>query len=331
MATIFLESKETDPAYNLALEQYVFDFLPRDQEYFMLWQNDNAIIVGKHQNTAEEINAKYVEENGIRVVRRLSGGGAVYHDMGNINFTFIVDAKNIESLNLHSFCEPVVKALAKIGVTAEVTGRNDITIDGQKFSGNAQYIKQKRIMHHGTIMFDSNLPVVAAALNVSKDKIESKGVKSVRSRVTNVKPHVKGEVTLQEFWEILRRYMVEDQDMQSYHLTEEDERAVQKLREERYATWDWNFGYSPDFSIQKERRIEGVGKIQVFMEVEKGYIKAYATYGDYFGTGEASELAEILMDCALEKTALEEALKDVDISYYYNNLTKEDFIDILLQ
>ncbi len=331
MATVFIESKETDPAYNLALEQYVFDCLPRDQEYFMLWQNDNAIIVGKHQNTAGEINAKYVEDNGIRVIRRLSGGGAVYHDVGNINFTFIVDANNIESLNLHSFCEPVVKALAKIGVKAEVTGRNDITIDGQKFSGNAQYIKEKRIMHHGTIMFDSNLPVVAAALNVSKDKIESKGVKSVRSRVTNVKPHVKEDVTIQEFWDILRRYMVDDRDMRQYHLTEEDEKAVRKIRDERYATWDWNFGYSPDYSIQKERRVDGVGKIQVMMEVEKGRIKAYTTFGDYFGTGEASELEEILTNCALEKSALEEALKDVDIDYYYTNLTKKDFIDILLQ
>ena len=157
----YLNLYTTDPAWNLAAEQYVFDRLPRDRTYFMLWQNDNAIIIGKHQNTAAEINEQFVRENGVRVVRRLSGGGAVYHDMGNLNFTFIADAGDMESINFRLFCRPVVAALAKIGVTAEINGRNDMTIDGQKFSGNSQYLKEGRVMHHGTIMFDSNLDLVA--------------------------------------------------------------------------------------------------------------------------------------------------------------------------
>lgn len=168
MKLSYLDLMTTDPSYNLAMEQHVFDCLPRDRMYFMLWQNDNAIIVGKYQNTIAEINEEAVRERGIRVVRRLSGGGAVYHDMGNLNFTFITDVGESNALDLKLFCEPVVRTLATLGVKAEVNGRNDITIDGKKFSGNSQYIRQGRVMHHGTIMFDSDLSVVSEALRVDR-------------------------------------------------------------------------------------------------------------------------------------------------------------------
>jgi lipoate-protein ligase A len=331
MSLLYVESPHTDPAWNLALEQYVFDSLPRDNEYFMLWQNDNAIIVGKNQNTVEEINASYVREHGIRVVRRLSGGGAVYHDLGNINFTFIVDASKAETLDLQGFCLPVARALGELGVHAEVSGRNDISIDGRKFSGNAQYIKNGRVMHHGTIMFDSDLSVLVSALNVPKDKYESKSIKSVRSRVTNVKPHIAKEITLQQFWSVLRRFLAGDADASQYLLTEEDLKVVEALREARYAAWEWNYGYSPKYSIRKERRIEGVGKIQVCMDVEDGKILRFAAYGDYFGLMDASELAEKLIGCPLEEDALVKILNAVPVDKYFNNLETQELIRLLLQ
>ena len=183
----YLESTKTDPSWNLALEQYVFDVLgPRD-DCFMLWQNDNTIVVGKHQNTLEEINTDYVKEHGVTVVRRLSGGGAVYHDLGNLNFTFVAENRFGSEFDFSTFCRPVVDALRSLGVPAEINGRNDMTIEGRKFSGNAQYMKKGRIMHHGTLMYDSDLEAVSRALNVKPDKIESKGLKSVRSRVTNIR------------------------------------------------------------------------------------------------------------------------------------------------
>ena len=150
----FIDLTTTDPAFNLAAEEYVFEKLPRDSMYVMLWQNDNAIIVGKHQNTLAQINESYVREKGIRVVRRLSGGGAVYHDLGNLNYTVIADGDG--TLNFGRFCGIVLDALARVGVKGERNGRNDMTIDGKKFSGNAQYAKQGRVMHHGTILFDSD-------------------------------------------------------------------------------------------------------------------------------------------------------------------------------
>ena len=331
MSMVYLESPSTDPAFNLALEQFVFDEMPRDHEYFMLWQNKNAIIVGKYQNTAAEINAAYVKEHDIQVIRRLSGGGAVYHDLGNINFTFITDAEHGESIDLAVFCEPVVKALAKLGVTAEITGRNDITIDGQKFSGNAQYIRQGRIMHHGTIMFDSDLSVVAQALNVPKDKIESKGIKSVRSRVTNVKPYVKGDMGLQDFWAALRQYMVEERSLERHVFTPAELERVEAIRAERYGTWDWNFGKSPRYSIQKARRVEGCGRIEVSYEVDKGVITALAVYGDFFSNTDPGELTARLIGRRPEEADLREALAGVPVDHYFKNLTLDELVAIILQ
>ena len=331
MSMVYLESPSTDPAFNLALEQFVFDEMPRDQEYFMLWQNKNAIIVGKYQNTAAEINAAYVKEHDIQVIRRLSGGGAVYHDLGNINFTFITDAEHGETIDLAVFCQPVVKALAQLGVTAEITGRNDITIEGQKFSGNAQYVRQGRIMHHGTIMFDSNLSVVAQALNVPKDKIESKGIKSVRSRVTNVKPYVKGDIGIREFWDVLKRYMVEERSLPQHTFTPGELARVEAIRAERYGTWEWNFGRSPRYSIQKERRVEGCGRIEVSYEVDKGVITALAVYGDFFGNAEPEELIQRLIGRKPEEGDLREALTGVPVDRYFKNLTLDELIAIILQ
>ena len=330
MGLIYIESTSTNPYFNLALEQYVFDSLPRTKDYFMLWQNDNAIIVGKHQNTIEEINAEYVKQHGIKVVRRQSGGGAVYHDMGNLNYTLISDAVEANRLKFSDFCQPVVKALARMGVTAEISGRNDMTIDGKKFSGNAQYVKQHRIMHHGTILFDSDLSVVSAALNVSKDKIESKGIKSVRSRVTNVREYLPKDMPLEEFKNLLKHYMVDEQHVPQYFLTPEDVAAVGELQK-TYESWEWNYGSSPKYSIRKERRIEGFGKIQIMMDVDKGgIITNFATFGDYFGA-DADDVAQAIIGHAAEEKALLTALADLDIGLYFNNLTREQLIEVILQ
>ncbi len=331
MAIMFLESTSTDPFYNLALEQYVFDTLPRTNEYFMLWQNDNAIIVGKHQNTIEEINAPYVREKGIRVARRLSGGGAVYHDLGNLNYTFIRDAGPEEQLDFAAFCIPVIHTLSILGVEAELSGRNDITIGGKKFSGNAQYLREKRVMHHGTLMFDSHLSVLTQALNVSADKIESKGIKSVRSRVTNIREHLERDITMEEFKTILRRHMTEENRMEPYILSEHDLAAVRKLRDERYATWEWNYGSSPAYSIRKERRVEGCGKLQIYLEVEKGRITGFATRGDYFGADDASDIERAVLGKDANEQALKDALSHLDVGHYYKNLTADQLIEIILQ
>ena len=293
MKLSYLDLMTTDPSYNLAMEQYVFDCLPRDRMYFMLWQNDNAIIVGKYQNTISEINEEAVRERGIRVVRRLSGGGAVYHDMGNLNFTFITDAGGSSTLDMKLFCEPVVRTLAALGVRAEVNGRNDITIDGKKFSGNSQYLRQGRVMHHGTIMFDSDLSVVGEALRVDPTKIQTKGIRSVRSRVTNVAEHLPERVTLPEFRRILLENILRENPGEEYPLTPDDLAAVEKLRAERYATWEWNYGRSPKFDMTGKRYWDG-GCLEVGISVAHGVITDVRFHGDFLAVCSVEPLVEAL-------------------------------------
>lgn len=326
----YIESKSNDPMYNLSLEQYVFDELPKDRSYFMLWQNDNSIIVGKNQNTIEEINEDMVKEKNVNVVRRLSGGGAVYHDMGNLNFTFIADSDNMESIDMALFIKPIIATLAELGVTAEMTGRNDIVIDGQKFSGNSQYIKKGRVMHHGTIMFDSDLELVPKLLNVSKHKIQSKGLKSVKSRITTIKKHLDKDITLQEFMDALKKNVFQGVDIDQYTITEEDNKKINEIKENRYATWEWNYGYSPKYSIVKKNVIENCGEVELHMDVKDGKIQGFVTYGDYFGSGDIKELEQLLMGTQLTEKSLEEVIADIDINHYYNNMSKEAFIDLIL-
>lgn len=326
---IYIESPSNDPYFNLALEQHVFDNMNKDNEYFMLWQNDNAIIVGKHQNAIGEINQEYVNEKNISVVRRLSGGGAVYHDLGNLNFTFIVDDGDISKFDFSKFCNPIVKALGKLNVEAEINGRNDITIDGKKFSGNSQYAKKKRVMHHGTIMYDSDISVVASSLKVSKDKIESKGVKSVKSRVTNVKEHMDKDIPIEDFKKLLLQYMFEDGNLKEYILTEEDFAEIEKIKNDRYSKWDWNFGSSPKYNISKERRFDGCGKIEVYMEVQNGIIESFNVYGDYFGNGDSKDIADKVIGCKVEQTEIAKAISTLNIEDYFMNMKSDDFINLI--
>lgn len=326
----YLDLYTTDPAWNLAAEQYVFDALPRDRTYFMLWQNDNAIIIGKHQNTAAEINQRFVRENGVRVVRRLSGGGAVYHDMGNLNFTFIADAGDMEAINFQLFCQPVVAALAALGVHAEINGRNDMTIGGQKFSGNSQYLKEGRVMHHGTIMFDSDLDRVAQALHVEQEKIAAKGVASVRSRVTTVRQHMPHPVELETFRRVLLDNILAQQPGEAYIFTEADKAQIARLREQRYATWEWNYGQSRACELTKRMRFPACGGVEAQLSTDHGVIRHIAFTGDFFSVVEPEVLAEKLTGVRLEEQSLRQALACEDAGRYFSGLQNEELITLLL-
>jgi lipoate-protein ligase A len=297
----------------------------------MLWQNHNAIIVGKHQNTQEEINAAFVKEKNISVVRRLSGGGAVYHDLGNLNFTFISAADKTKGIDFSVFCEPIREALRSFGVPVELSGRNDMTVEGKKFSGNAQYLREGRVMHHGTILYDSDLSVLSRALNPGNDKIESRGIKSLRSRVANIRPYMKSDMPASDFWAALRDYMSAAFDMREFALGPEHDVAVEKLREEVYSQWSWNYGNSPPCTLRRTRRFEGCGKIEILLDIEQGgIIRNAAFYGDFFGNREPDELGAMLSGHHLEYDELKAVLASVDISRYFHALENETFLALLL-
>jgi lipoate-protein ligase A len=289
------------------------------------------VIVGKYQNTAREVNADFVAQHGIQVVRRLSGGGAVYHDLGNLNFTVIVDAAEEGKLDFAYFTAPLVDSLKALGVDARATGRNDITVDGAKFSGNAQYIKQGRVMHHGTIMIDCDLSMVAGALKPSSDKFQDKAVKSVRSRVTNLRPYLK-DTTLAE----LKAAFIEELEkttnsgLKKYAFTPDDIAFAKDLAATRYGTWEWNYGQSPKFEQEKARRIDGVGLVQAHFSCDKGRISAFQTRGDYFGEGDGEELLKRLIGTPLEEAALREALAGLDLGHFYRGMSLDNFVRLLV-
>ncbi len=324
----FIDVASTDPAWNLALEQYVFDCLPRDKNYFLLWQNKDAVIIGRHQNTLAEINEPYIKEKGIRVVRRLSGGGAVYHDLGNLNFTFIQDSQTGIALDLSLFCRPVAAAIQALGADAQVNGRNDITVDGKKFSGNAQYVKEGRVMHHGTLLFSSDMGAAAQALLPDPEKVKAKGVASVRSRITNLQPYLPG-VTLEDFKRKLLETLFAGRPMEEYILTQADRTAIEKLRKERYGTWDWNYGFSPPCDLRKKARVEGCGTVEVQFSVKDGRIRQAKIYGDFFSAGDPRELEEKFIGLRPVGEDYEKVLENLDISQYFTNLDKETFLGIL--
>ena len=324
---IYLESSSTNPCYNLALEEYVFEQMDRSQSYFMLWQNDNAIIVGKYQNTAEEINREFVEARGIRVVRRLSGGGAVYHDRGNLNFTFITDQEGFADFNFRAFTRPVLQALEELGVRASFTGRNDLVLEGRKFSGNSQYARHGRVLHHGCIMLDSDLDTLRDALQARDAKFTSKSVKSVRSRVTTINDHAPRKIAMEEFKSALKRQVFAGNDITEYRLTEADQEAVRTLMREKYETWEWNYGFTRAYSIRREQKFDG-GLLTVDMDVKHGVIAEVRLSGDFFGGGDLRELERNLKGIPLDED-LTQRLEELGTEHYIHGISPEEIARLM--
>ncbi|MDY0406218.1 lipoate--protein ligase [Virgibacillus sp. 179-BFC.A HS] len=321
----------TDATINLALEEYVLENFGEKDTYLLFYINSPSIIIGRNQNTIEEINTDYVDSKNIKVVRRLSGGGAVYHDEGNLNFSFITKDDGNSFQNFAKFTEPVVKALNNMGVPAELQGRNDLAVEGRKISGNAQFSTRGRMFSHGTLMYDSEIENVVSALNVNKAKIESKGIKSIRSRVANISEYMDEKLSMQEFKDMILRYIfdVDDvADVPRYELTEEDWKNVMELSEKRYRKWDWNYGRSPAFNYQESHKFPA-GLVDVRLNVKKGIIENCKIYGDFFGVGNVAVIEEKLTGVRHERKAIEEALEDVDVPHYLGKISKEDFVGLL--
>ncbi|SFL39906.1 lipoate-protein ligase [Gracilibacillus orientalis] len=328
----FIDNKGiTDPYINLAIEEYILKNFGEEDTYILFYINGPSIIIGKNQNTIEEINTDYVDENGIKVVRRLSGGGAVYHDEGNLNFSFITKDDGDSFHNFAKFTEPVVEALKKIGVPAELKGRNDLVAEGRKISGNAQFTTKGRMFSHGTLMYDSEIENVVRALNVKTEKIKSKGIKSIRSRVANISEFMDEKLSMEDLKAHILTHVFDVEkvnDVPQYVLTAEDWDNIHQLSKERYQQWEWNYGKSPKFNIQHSHKFDG-GLVDVRLDVHKGSIEQCTIFGDFFGVGDVKELEDKLNGVRYERQAIDEALSDLDVSHYLGKITKEDFIGLI--
>ena len=327
---IFIENEGiTNPKLNLALEEYALRNFSADTDYLLFYINEPSIIIGRNQNTLEEVNIDYVKEKNIHVVRRISGGGAVYHDFGNLNFSFLTN-HDVKSLNnFKKFTAPVIKVLKTLGLDAELKGRNDIEVDDKKISGTAQFSTGKRMVSHGTLLLDTDLSEVANALNVKMSKIQSKGHKSVRSRVANISEFLKEPLPIESFRSLLLKGLNDaSEPFETYRLTAEEWEGVHELKKEKYDTWDWNFGRSPKFNIQRTKRFS-VGEVDIRIFVEKGHIEDFKIFGDFFGKEPVENIENLLKGVRYEKDDIVEALSEIEIKDYFGGLPKEDFLELI--
>lgn len=321
---LLINNTSTNAYFNLAMEEY---FLKNaNEDIFMLWRNESAIIVGKNQNTLSEINYEYVKQNKIKVVRRQSGGGAVFHDLGNINFTFISCNDNSFS-DFKRFTMPIIDALKNLNIQSEFSGRNDLLIDNQKFSGNAQYNYKNKVMHHGTLLFSSEINDLSSALKVKPSKFIGKSVKSVKSRVTNIANHLEQDMTVLEFKNYLMNFINSKYENNClYQLSEEDINEINKLVEDKYNTWQWNFGHSPKYALNNEIKYPG-GNIEFSLNVEKGLIKEIKFFGDFFGKKDVSYIEDLLKNTNHNEASIRSILNNIDINDYFLNCDIDILVD----
>ncbi len=326
----YIENFSNDPRYNLAFEEYCFKYLPADEDYVILWINGPAIIVGKNQNTLEEVDIDYVKNHDIKVVRRITGGGAVYHDLGNLNFSIIKNTGVNKKIDFKRYNIPILNALERLNIKAELSGRNDITIDGKKFSGIAQSMWRNRALNHGTLLFDTELDVLSKALNVKQDKIVSKGIKSVRSRVTNIKEFLDKDTTMESFRDILLKYIFEfeGEEVLEYKLSDKEKKEIDKLFQEKYNTWDWNFGYSPQFNYKNYKKFP-FGAIEVRLHIKNGVIETCKFFGDFFGSQNIEDLEETLVGQKYKEESLLSSISTEELKQYFGDIEKDEFKELI--
>lgn len=318
----YIRLKTTDPYYNLAVEEYLFNTC--DDDIFMLWQNDNVVVIGNNQNAYAEVNLEYARENNIKISRRITGGGAVFHDLGNINYTFITSTEKAKALNYEYFTKPIIDALTTLGIKCELSGRNDIECEGRKFSGNAQHSANGKILHHGTILFNANVAVMSSVLKVDKEKLEHKAVKSHKSRVVNLLDLLDEKITSEAFITYVETFVLKN--LGADLSTVEDNDEIKRLHE-RNKSEEWIYStkrYLTDYTFHKRKRYP-FGIVNIEMKLVKDVINDIVISGDFFGIDDVKELEGYLRGKSLA------SIDAFDISRYIDKMTFEEFIDLIKQ
>lgn len=325
---VYINCSSTDANFNFALEKYCMYELDIGDAYFLFWRTEPTLMIGKFQNALQEINMTYVKENNVNVVRRITGGGTIYTDMNGWQFSFITRQPQGKNIDFAYFTKPIIDALASMKVEAELSGRNDLLIDGRKFSGNAQFKAKDVNLHHGSILFNTNIENMVKALTVADDKLIAKGIKSVRSRVTNVAEHLSEDLTSEGFRDRMLAFLTAD--MTTYELTDKDMERINAIKADQFDTWEWNYGKTPKFNVTKEHRYAG-GKLSVCSFVEKGVIKDIEFYGDFFEQKDLKTLKGCLIGCRYEKEAIGTVLKENEGDSYIFRISSDEILDLIIE
>lgn len=322
----------TDPYFNLASEEYLCD--STDGDVFMLWQNEKTVVIGRNQNAWAQIDLAYANENSIAAVRRLTGGGAVFHDKGNVNFTFITD-RGGDGIDFAAFASPIIRFLAECGLDASLGGRNDILAHDVKISGNAQCVRRRadgreRLLHHGTLLYSADLSLLSRVLAPDREKLISKGIDSVKSRVGNIRDMLPelASVSAEGFMEMLIEYATREYGVPSSDLTDGERASISQLAREKYETWEWNFGSSPAFEDERSRRFP-FGRVTVSFNVEKGVFREVRISGDFFGSADASSLERALVGCPVERRLMALRLQELGgVDDYIHGCSDKDLLEL---
>lgn len=326
---LIIDSPSNNAYFNIATEEYLLNRF-RKEDIFLLYINAPSIIVGKFQNTLAEINLEFVKEKEIKVVRRMSGGGTVYHDLGNLNFSFHTLLGQHDFMDFSIFTKPVLDLLNSLGVPAVLQGRNDLLVDGKKFSGNAKLARQGKMIQHGTILLNSEMEVLSQALKVNPLKFVDKATKSTRSRVTNLNQYLPENIGTEELKNLLTQEIIKNNpEAERYELTPEDIEGIEKLVTEKYETWDWNYGFSPNYNFKKAIKIPA-GFIEVHLDVVKGTIEKAKIFGDFFASHSIEDLENKLIGAKHKISDIDEVLSSVDLTQYFGKVTKDEVLDVFL-
>ena len=313
----------TDPYLNLAIEEYLLK--NSNDEYFLLWQNEPTVVIGRNQNAYAEINRAFTKEKGIHIVRRITGGGAVYHDLGNLNYSYIAEKQGNE-IDFESFSRPVIDALVEMGLSAYLSGRNDIMIEDKKISGNAQTHFNNRVLHHGTLLFDSDLEVLSSALKVDEKKIQSKAIKSVRSRVSNIKAFLTENYTLADFVKKIKHHVLTKYSGAEFEIILND--TIKSLAKKN-ASDEWIFpqkDFLSSFTLAAKERFD-FGTVSVYLTLKNDLITDAKIEGDFFGIREISDLEKLLCGSSLVNIA--DVLTKIDLSDFIFGMKTEDFLKLI--
>ena len=324
----YLKNPSTNPYYNMAFDEYCLESLPIDEPVFFLWQNRPAVIVGFNQEVNTEVNLDYLKENGIDLVRRVTGGGAVYHDLENLNYTIVGRSEDLER-DYPEYASLLAKALQTLGVPATLSGRNDILVEGRKVSGFAKRVCKNRLMVHGTLMYNVDVDVLTHVLNPSTTKLQSKGIASVRSRVANLCEYLPEIPNIQTFSQRLEEILSNNYTDTEYQLTETDLANIQRLTDKKFATWEWNYGRSPKATLVHSARL-ACGTVEIHLTLAENRIASCRFGGDFLGNLPASDVEKALTGSPYEITEIRKCLSKIEISRYFDRVLVDDLLEMMV-